>query len=50
MNYLQVMPTDQPTWGLDLGVVLTISIVLVAVIVLFDKSKTILSRISKRKS
>ena len=40
MKYLQVMPTDQPIMsGFDLGLVLTVSLVLVGVIFLFDKSK-----------
>lgn len=49
MKYLQVMPTDQNILGMDVGVVLTLSIVLVGVIFLFDRSKAFFSWIAKRR-
>ena len=50
MKYLQVMPTDQPVWGFDLGLILAVSVVLIAVIALFDRSRVILNWIIKRRS
>jgi len=50
MKYLQVMPPEQTILGLDVGLLLTLSIVLIGVIFLFDKSKVIVNWIVKRKS
>lgn len=49
MKYLQVMPTEQTILGLDVGLVLTLSIVLIGVIFLFDRSKALVSWMTKRK-
>ena len=49
MKYLQVMPTDQAILGVDLGFVLVLSIILIAVIFLFDRYKAIINWIMKQK-
>ncbi len=49
MTYLQVMPTDQTILGVDLGLVLALSIVLIVVILLFYRYKAIVNWITKQK-
>lgn len=50
MNYLQVMPTDEVFFDSNIGFIIIVSIVLLGVIVLFDRSKALLNWVSKKRT
>ena len=50
MKYLQVMPTDGSFIDSDSGSIIVTCLILIGVIILFDRVKVILSRLSKKKT
>lgn len=49
MNYLQIMPTNEPVSEFNMGLAFAILIAFVALILLFNRSKAIENRVGKRK-
>ena len=48
MRYLQVMPPEETFLGFDVGLLLALSIALIAAIVLFDRSRAIVSWMTRK--
>lgn len=49
MKYLQIMPPEESFFQPDMGLIIAISVILIMVIVLFDRSKLLSSLFARKK-
>ena len=50
MKYLQVMPTDEAFFDSYTGFIIIVSVALLGVIILFDRSRALLNWVSKKRT